>query len=92
MTTTTDPQDAGRTAELAQRLSAVRQRILRAAEDRAPERAHGGELPSLVVVTKFFPAQDVLRLRELGVRAVGVNAPLELALDLSRRRTGLGVK
>ncbi|WP_270256047.1 YggS family pyridoxal phosphate enzyme [Kocuria marina] len=77
MTTTTDPQDAGRTAELAQRLSAVRQRILHAAEGRAPERAHGGELPSLVVVTKFFPAQDVLRLRELGVRAVGENKDQE---------------
>lgn len=72
-----DPQDAGRTAELAQRLSAVRRRILDASAQREGDRSHGGELPSLVVVTKFFPAQDVLRLRELGVRAVGENRDQE---------------
>ncbi|MBS6031126.1 MAG: alanine racemase [Kocuria rhizophila] len=72
-----DPQDAGRTAELAQRLSAVRRRILDAAAQREEDRSHGGELPSLVVVSKFFPAQDVLRLRELGVRAVGENRDQE---------------
>lgn len=68
---------AQRTAELAQRLSAVRRRILDASAQRPEERSHGGELPSLVVVTKFFPAQDVLRLRELGVRAVGENKDQE---------------
>lgn len=68
---------AARTAELAQRLSAVRQRILDAAQLRAADRAHGGELPSLIVVTKFFPARDVVRLRELGVRAVGENKDQE---------------
>ena len=66
-----------RTAELAQRLSAVRQRILDAAQLRSEDRDHGGELPSLIVVTKFFPAQDVVRLRELGVRAVGENKDQE---------------
>ncbi|CAL8897466.1 YggS family pyridoxal phosphate enzyme [Kocuria varians] len=69
--------DAGRTAELAQRLSAVRQRILDAAQQRSEDRGHGGELPALVVVTKFFPAEDVLRLRNLGVRAVGENRDQE---------------
>ncbi len=69
--------DGARTAELAQRLSAVRQRILDAAEQRGEDRAHGGELPSLIVVTKFFPAQDVVRLRDLGVRAVGENKDQE---------------
>lgn len=73
------PAESGarRTAELAQRLSAVRRRILDAAAQRPEDRSHGGELPSLVVVTKFFPAQDVLRLRELGVRAVGENKDQE---------------
>lgn len=66
-----------RTAELAQRLSAVRQRILDAAQQRSQERSHRGELPSLIVVTKFFPAQDVVRLRDLGVRAVGENKDQE---------------
>lgn len=69
--------DSVRTAELAQRLSAVRQRILDAAEQRSAERAHGGEVPSLIVVSKFFPAQDVVRLRDLGVRAVGENKDQE---------------
>ena len=68
---------ARRTAELAQRLSAVRNRILEASARRAPERAHDGALPALVVVTKFFPAQDVIRLRELGVRALGENKDQE---------------
>lgn len=67
----TEGGDAHRTAELAQRVASVRQRILSAAQDRDEQHDHGGELPSLVVVTKFFPAEDVLRLRELGVRAVG---------------------
>lgn len=66
-----------RSAELAQRLAAVRQRILTAARQRAEDRAHGGELPTLIVVTKFFPAADVVRLRELGVRAVGENKDQE---------------
>lgn len=66
-----------RTAYLAQHLAAVRQRILTAARDRPEDRAHGGELPALIVVTKFFPAADVVRLRELGVRAVGENKDQE---------------
>ena len=71
------PGGARRTAELAQRLSTVRRRILDAAAERPEDRAHDGALPALVVVTKFFPAQDVLRLRELGVRAVGENKDQE---------------
>lgn len=71
------PSDGARTAELAQRLSVVRQRILDASELRSEDRAHGGELPALIVVTKFFPAQDVVRLRDLGVRAVGENKDQE---------------
>ncbi|MDO4919984.1 YggS family pyridoxal phosphate enzyme [Kocuria sp.] len=70
-------ETAHRTAELAQRLATVRGRILDAAAQRPQERAHGGELPALVVVTKFFPAADVLRLRDLGVRAVGENKDQE---------------
>lgn len=70
-------EQPGRTAELAQRLAAVRQRILTAAQRRAEDRAHGDQLPALIVVTKFFPAADVVRLRELGVRAVGENKDQE---------------
>ena len=57
-----------RTAELAARLDAVRERITRAAA--AAGRA---DLPRLVVVTKTHPAEDVLRLAALGVTDVGEN-------------------
>ncbi|MDJ0318163.1 MULTISPECIES: YggS family pyridoxal phosphate enzyme [Arthrobacter] len=60
-----------RTAELASSLTAVKERINAAA---------GNELkPTLIVVTKFHPASDVLRLRSLGVRDVGENRDQEAA-------------
>ncbi len=58
-----------RTAELEQALAAVRERIARAC-------AEAGRDPgdvTLVVVTKTFPADDVVRLLGLGVRDVGEN-------------------
>lgn len=58
-----------RKQELALSLAAVRQRI--AAAEAAAGRA-AGEV-GLVVVTKFFPASDVLALAGLGVREVGEN-------------------
>ncbi|WP_423445433.1 alanine racemase [Kocuria sp. KSNUG] len=80
----TGNDDAHRTAELAQRVASVRRRILAAAQERDEQHDHGGELPSLVVVTKFFPAEDVLRLRELGVRAVGENKDQEAGPKAAR--------
>ena len=86
----TEDGAAHRTAELAQRVASVRQRILSAAQDRDEQHDHGGELPSLVVVTKFFPAEDVLRLRELGVRAVGENKDQEAGPKAARVAEVLG--
>ena len=64
-----------RTAQLAENLAGVRERIARAA------RAAGRD-PStvaLVAVTKFFPAADVLRLAALGITDVGENREQEAA-------------
>ena len=61
-----------RTAELAARLDAVRERISRAAAS-----AGRADLPRLVVVTKTHPAEDVLRLAALGVTDVGENRDQE---------------
>ncbi|WP_312178668.1 YggS family pyridoxal phosphate-dependent enzyme [Arthrobacter sp.] len=60
-----------RTADLQARLSAVRQRISDAAA------AAGREQPSLIVVTKYFPASDAAILAGLGVRDVGENKAQE---------------
>jgi hypothetical protein len=79
------PNDARR-AELANRLESVRTRIARACEDagRQPDEV------TLVVVTKYFPASDVLLLHELGVRAVGENKDQEASAKISEVRAALG--
>jgi PLP dependent protein len=64
-----------RTAELAARLEAVRRRISSAAA--AAGRA--GQLPTLIVVTKFHPVEDIRRLASLGVTDVGENRDQEAA-------------
>lgn len=58
-----------RADEVASRLAAVRERIERAcdAADRDPDEV------TLVAVTKFFPASDVVVLADLGVSDVGEN-------------------
>lgn len=61
-----------RTREIAANLLEVRARIAEAAE--AAGRA---ECPELIVITKTFPAEDVLRLHRLGVRLVGENKDQE---------------
>lgn len=66
-------EDTARTAELQTRLEAVRRRIVSAAE--AAGRA--SDLPTLIVVTKFHPAEDIRRLVKLGVRDVGENREQE---------------
>ena len=70
--------DDSRTALLSERLAAVRGRIaaaVAAAKAAAPAVAVAD--PTLIVVTKFHPAADVLRLRSLGVSDVGENRDQE---------------
>jgi pyridoxal phosphate enzyme (YggS family) len=64
-----------RTQELASNLASVRQRLAAAcrAAGRAPDEV------CLIVVTKTFPAADVLRLASLGVTDVGENRDQEAA-------------
>ena len=62
-----------RTAELAENLLAVRSRIAAACA------AAGRPPATLIVVTKYFGAQDVHRLASLGVRDVGENRDQEAA-------------
>ncbi|MDN5767504.1 MAG: YggS family pyridoxal phosphate-dependent enzyme [Humibacillus sp.] len=71
--------------ELAENLAAVRQRILRACSSvgRDPDEVR------LIVVTKHFPASDVLTLHELGVRDVGENRDQEAAGKVAEVRTTL---
>ena len=59
----------GRADEIAAGLTAVRERIARAAEAAGRDADEIG----LVVVTKFFPASDVRILADLGVTDVGEN-------------------
>lgn len=63
---------AERVAELAANLAAVERRI-----DAATAAAGRADRPGLIVVTKFFPASDVLALAGLGVRDVGENREQE---------------
>ncbi len=66
-------EDSARMLQLAERLAAVRHRIGAAATDAG----RAGELPTLIVVTKFHPAADIRRLAALGVRDVGENRDQE---------------
>ena len=63
-----------RSRELAANLAAVHARI-----DRAMAAVGRRDRPQLIVVTKFFPAADVVRLHRLGVRDVGENRDQEAA-------------
>ena len=64
-----------RSAELAERLAAVRKRIAAASESAG----RSDRPPSLIVVTKFHPAEDIRRLAALGVTDVGENRDQEAA-------------
>ncbi|MBT8159367.1 MULTISPECIES: YggS family pyridoxal phosphate-dependent enzyme [Arthrobacter] len=64
----TDP----RTAELRDRLATVHRRITEATRE-----AGRGEEPRLIVVSKFHPAADVVRLASLGVIDLGENRDQE---------------
>ncbi|GFZ83829.1 YggS family pyridoxal phosphate-dependent enzyme [Nesterenkonia alkaliphila] len=63
-----------RTRQLALNLAAVHQRI-----DAAVEASGRQDRPELIVVTKYFPAEDVQRLHQLGVREIGENKDQEAA-------------
>lgn len=65
---TVTPDGAPRTQELAQRLRLVRDRI-----EAARAHSHRPDPVHLVVVTKYFPVQDVAILAGLGVTDVGEN-------------------
>lgn len=69
------PADAdARTRELAENLAELEARI-----DRAARSAGREDRPELIVVTKTFPAADVVRLARLGVREIGENKDQEAA-------------
>lgn len=63
-----------RRAELEANLRRVNERI-----DDAVAACGRAKRPTLIVVTKFFPAQDVVLLSELGVRDIGENRDQEAA-------------
>lgn len=63
-----------RSAELSENLAAVHDRI-----DRAAAAAGRSDRPELIVVTKFFPAEDVEHLHSLGLRQIGENKDQEAA-------------
>lgn len=80
-------EDAARVAVLSERLAAVRRRIGSAAE----AAGRTVDLPTLIVVTKFHPAEDIRRLAALGVRDVGENRDQEAARK-STELAELGLK
>lgn len=69
------PASDARSHELETRLAAVRERIAKAVE----AAGRGEDLPRLIVVTKFHPADDIRRLAALGVTDVGENRDQEAA-------------
>ncbi len=77
---------ATRRDELAGNLTAVRERVARACDavGRDPGQVH------LIVVTKHFPASDILTLHELGVRDIGENRDQEAAGKVADVRAALG--
>src|SRR5436305_10012292 len=62
-----------RVAELAENLASVRGRI----EAACASAGRAADEVTLVAVTKFFPAADVVRLAELGLREFGENRDQE---------------
>lgn len=75
ITAVTDERAAGRRAELADNLTAVRGEIAAACAAAGRE----ADEVTLIAVTKTFPASDVRRLAELGVTDVGENRDQEAA-------------
>jgi len=71
-----DPTADPRIGQLAERLAVVRSRIVAAAR----RAGRDPDTVTLIAVTKFFPAADVLRLAALGVTEVGENREQEAAV------------
>lgn len=71
-----DPTADPRIGQLAERLAVVRSRIAAAAR----RAGRDPDTVTLIAVTKFFPAADVLRLAALGVTEVGENREQEAAV------------
>jgi hypothetical protein len=65
-----------RSRELEARLATVQRRIATAAAAAGRE----GDLPTLIVVTKFHPAEDIRRLAALGITDVGENRDQEASV------------
>lgn len=78
--------DSLRREELEGSLYAVRERIAAAA------RAHGrgDEDIDLIVVTKFFPAEDLIALVSLGVTSIGESRDQEAAAKIEALRSSVG--
>lgn len=74
-----------RTREIAANLKDLRGRI-----DRAAAQAGRSDQPELIVVTKTFPAEDVLRLAQLGVYEVGENKDQEASAKAQQTAELLG--
>lgn len=74
------PGDPARRQELSRGLDHARERIARASAE-----AGRTEVPTLIVVTKFFPRTDLDRLIDLGVRDVGENKEQEAAAKVGER-------
>jgi PLP dependent protein len=78
--------DRSRRDLLASRLDAVRARVEVACADAGRDAAE----VTLIVVTKYFPATDVLLLHDLGVRDFGENRDQEAGEKFAQVRSSLG--
>lgn len=79
------PEEDRRTAELAANLSRVEARVQAACDQAGRAR----DEVTLIVVTKTFPAADVVRLAHLGVREVGENRDQEASAKVAETRSAL---
>ncbi|MBB5749183.1 YggS family pyridoxal phosphate enzyme [Micrococcus sp. TA1] len=79
--------DDARGRELAARLTTVRHRV-----EEATRAAGRSDVPTLIVVTKFHPAEDVARLAALGVRDVGENRDQEARAKAAETERLTGVQ
>lgn len=77
--------DPARRAAIAEGLERVRERIDRACREAGRDASE----VTLVVITKYFPAEDVLALHELGVRHVGENKDQEAGPKITAVREQL---
>ncbi|HEU5144305.1 MAG TPA: YggS family pyridoxal phosphate-dependent enzyme [Dermatophilaceae bacterium] len=77
--------DPRRRLEIEHGLERVRERITKACEDAGREPAE----ITLIVITKYFPAEDVVALHQLGVRDIGENKDQEAGAKIRAVREHL---